>query len=219
MSSKNLIFLQIPGTLLILGFVPGNGLKLLALSVLWALTFGRLNRAEAALALSACLFFTGMNAAALRQGSFAFRHPDLLGMPVYEVFMWGFYLLHAQRLLGDQPPHGRRLAVWILALLFAAAFTVIPDAALLLAVTGFLLFAGLILFHEPMDLAYAGYMILLGAAIEYTGVWTGQWHYPGSPGGGVPLWFITMWGGIGLFLRRLALPMLARFGPVVPSLL
>jgi hypothetical protein len=70
-----------------------------------------------------------------------------------------------------------------------------------------------VFFHEKLDLAYAGYMILVGALIEYTGVWSAQWGYPGSPPGGVPLWFITMWGGVGLFTRRLVLPILRRYSP------
>ena len=48
-----------------------------------------------------------------------------------------------------------------------------------------------------MDVAYAGYMAALGALIEYVGVWTGQWHYPGQHFGGVPLWFLPMWAGVG----------------------
>jgi hypothetical protein len=50
-------------------------------------------------------------------------------------------------------------------------------------------------------------MVLLGAVVEYTGVNAGQWSYPGDVPGGVPLWFATMWGGIGLFFRRLILPL------------
>jgi uncharacterized membrane protein YoaT (DUF817 family) len=90
-------------------------------------------------------------------------------------------------------------------------FAAIPDQTFLLIATVLLLLVGLAFFHEPMDLAYVGYMILLGAAIEYSGVWSRQWHYPGDPAGGVPLWFVSLWGGVGLFLRRLALPILARY--------
>jgi hypothetical protein len=55
-------------------------------------------------------------------------------------------------------------------------------------------------------------MAALGALIEYVDVWTGQWHYPGHPYGGVPLWFVTMWAGVGLFARRLILPLLCGGG-------
>jgi hypothetical protein len=205
------LLLQIPATMAILALLPGNWAKLAALLLLWVLTFRRLSQVEAIFFVAVCLFFTAMNAASLKQGIFAFTAPDLLRMPAWELFMWGFYLLHTRRLLGGPAPQGKRAAVWVLALLYSAAFASIHDGNVLLAVTGVLLAAGLVLFHEREDLAYAGYMVLLGAAIEYTGVWSGQWAYPGNPVGGVPLWFITMWGGVGLFLRRLVVPILVRF--------
>ncbi len=214
MHSKLRLLLQIPLTLLIIAFVPGNLAKLAALLLLWVLTFGRLSKPEAILYAAACVFFTAMNAASLKQGIFAFTEPDLLGMPVYELFMWGFYLLHTHRVLGGTAPtQGSRGAAWALALLYAAAFAVIKDGNMLLIATGILLLIGLLLFHDREDLAYTGYLLLVGALIEYTGVHSGQWHYPGDPVGGVPLWFITLWGGVGLFLRRLVLPVMARYQP------
>jgi hypothetical protein len=200
--------LQIPAVLLILAFVPTNLGKLAAFMVVWVLTFRRLNRTEAIFYVLVCIFFTCMNAASLKQGIFAFTEPDFLLQPIYELAMWGFYLLHTRRLLNGPAPEGRRATVWALALAFAAAFGVIKDANVLLAVTATVLVIGLALFHEREDLLYTGYLIVLGALIEYTGVHSGNWSYPGNPPGGVPLWFITMWGGIGLFLRRLVVPIL-----------
>ena len=205
-----LLVLQVPATLAILAWVPGNVAKLIAFLVLWALTFQRLSKTEAVFVVAVCAFFTVMNAASLKQGIFAFTHPDVLGMPVYELFMWGFYLLHTQRLLDGPAPRGRRAAAWVLGLLYALSFAAIADARMLLMVTGTLLAIGLVLFHEPHDLAYTGYLVLLGAAIEYTGVHVGEWSYPGAPAGGVPPWFVTLWGGVGLFLRRLVVPLLVR---------
>ena len=205
------LLLQVPAALIIIAWVPSNLGKLAAFLVLWAVTFRKLNKPEAIFYFVACAFFTLMNAMSLRQGIFAFSAPDVLGMPVYELFMWGFYLLHLKRVLGGPAPESKPTVVWTLALLYATAFAVIPDAGILLAVTGALLLVGLVLFHKPLDLAYTGYLILLGAAIEYTGVHSGQWHYPGDPLGGVPFWFITLWGGVGLFMRRLILPILTRY--------
>ena len=202
---------QIPIALVIIAFVPTNPGKLVAFLVLWAFTFGKLTKPESIFYAGVCVFFTVMNAMSLKQGIFTFANPDVLGMPVYELFMWGFYLLHLKRVLGGPAPHGKRAVVWTLALAYSAAFAGIPDATVLLAVTSALLLTGLFLFHDPLDLAYTGYLILLGAAIEYTGVYSGQWHYPGDPVGGVPFWFITLWGGVGLFMRRLILPILARY--------
>lgn len=205
------LLLQIPAALIIIAWVPSNLGKLVAFLVLWAVTFRKLSKPEAIFYFGVCAFFTLMNAMSLKQGIFAFTTPDVLGMPIYEFFMWGFYLLHLKRVLGGPAPDSKPAVVWTLALLYATAFAVIPDAGILLAVTGALLLVGLALFHEPLDLAYTRYLILLGAAIEYTGVHSGQWHYPGDPLGGVPFWFITLWGGVGLFMRRLILPILTRY--------
>ena len=210
MLGRLVIFIQLPLALAILAWLPSSVAKLTALLVLWAITFRHLSRSEWLFGLTVCVFFTGMNAASLSHGIFAFTNPDVLGMPVYELFMWGFYLLHTRRLLGGPVPQGRVAAVGALAVLYSAAFATIPSANLLLGVTACLLLVGLTWCHEPYDLAYVGYMVLLGAAIEYTGVHAGQWTYPGHPPGGVPLWFITLWGGVGLFLRRLAVPALER---------
>lgn len=211
MRPKLLLLLQVPISLAIVGGLPGNWAKLGALLVLWALTFRALTRVEWILYAVACAFFSVMNTLSLRQGIFAFTAPDALGMPAYEFFMWGFYLLHVKRVLGEAalhappPPDWR---VWTLALLYASAFATLADSNTLLTATGALLVLGLILFHETLDLAYVGYMVALGAAFEYTGVLSGQWSYPAPPFGGVPLWFVTLWGGVGLFLRRLVLPLL-----------
>lgn len=208
---------QLLGTLAILAWVPTNTGKIIAFLGWWLVTFGRLTAAEGALYGLACVFFTVMNALSLRQGIFAFTHPDILGMPLYELFMWGFYLLHTVRMVDGPAPQGKMPAAGVLAILYAAAFGAIPSQSVLLLVTAALLVLGLVLFHEGYDLAYVAYMVLLGAAIEYTGVYSGAWHYPGTPPGGVPLWFITLWGGVGLFLRRLIVPLLARYGGVSVS--
>jgi uncharacterized membrane protein YoaT (DUF817 family) len=116
-------------------------------------------------------------------------------------------------MLGGPAPQGSRAAVWTLSILYAAAFSALQNPTDLLLVSAALLVLALILFHEPWDLAYTAYMIALGAAVEYTGVLSGQWHYPGNPISGVPLWFVTMWGGVGFFCRRLLLPLLPKPTP------
>jgi hypothetical protein len=178
--------LQVAVTLVVLAFVPGTVNKALILLGLWALLFWPLRLSELAMVAGICLFFTGMNASALQQGIFKFREADVLGMPVYELFMWGFYLLHVHRLWRGTPSsRPRPVLAWGLGLAFAAAFSVITDQTLLFAVTA-------------------------GALIEYVGVHSGQWFYPIDVPGGVPPWFVTMWGGIGLFFRRLVMPWLPR---------
>lgn len=211
MAKYSLIFLQLPGTLAILAFAPSNLGKLLALLTLWAFTFRKLSRPEIIFFIAVCTFFTVMNALSLRQGIFSFASPDILGMPIYELFMWGFYLLHLKRVVGGPVPNSKPTVVWTLAILYSVAFASIQDSTTLLIATGILLMVALLFFHQPHDLAYVGYLVLMGAAFEYTGVHSGEWSYPGNPIGGVPFWFITLWGGVGLFMRRLALPILTRY--------
>lgn len=206
-TTRYLLAAQLLATLAIIAFVPTNAGKTIALLLVWALTFRSISMQEAVLFVGVCCFFTVMNAMSLAQGIFSFTDPDLLGMPVYELFMWGFYVLHTKRMLGDTPPPPSRTA-WGLALAYAAAFATVTDADYLLLLTGALLLVCLALFHTRRDIAFLVYMVVLGAVVEYTGVGSGQWTYPGAPLGGVPLWFVTLWGGVGLFFHRLILPLM-----------
>ncbi len=201
-----LLVLQLVVTVFILIAPTNNIIKTVLLLILWMLTFGPLTSREIGLFVMACLFFSGMNVVALKHGIFFFRHPDIGAMPLWEFFMYGFYLLHTLRMIKGPCPPADPVKVWFLVILMAAAFGCIADQHVLILVTFALLGLGLWWFHEPFDLMYTGYFIFLGALIEYSGVYSGQWAYPGHPPGGVPLWFITMWGGIGLLLRRLVVP-------------
>lgn len=204
-----LLMVQLIATIGILAWVPTNIGKTLALLTLWLLTFPSLTTREIVFFGCACALFSAMDAASLRQGVFEFNHPDLLGMPIYEFFMWGFYLLHTLRMLDGPAPRGNAKWSWMLAALFAVCFSVISNQGILLVATGMLLTTALLIYHERLDIAYCVYMVFLGMVIEFTGVWADQWHYPGHPPGGVPLWFVTLWGGVGLFLRRIILPLVS----------
>lgn len=208
MSGRPILVLQLLGTLAAVAFVPSNPGKTIVLLVLWAVTFRRVERVEVVLFVAACAVFTTMNALALDRGVFFFTQPDLLGMPAYELVMWGFYLVHTRRMLGGTAPPARWRTTVPAAVLFAACFAVLPDQRSLLVGASLVLVLMLVLSHDRLDMAYVAYMVALGAAVEFTGVLCGQWGYPGDPPLGVPLWFIAMWGGVGWLLRRLVLPAL-----------
>jgi hypothetical protein len=203
-----ILLCQLLTTVAVLGWVPGNSAKLLIMVVVWGLGFRRLAAAELLMMAGVNLLFALINSAALARGIFRFDHPDLLGMPVYEYVMWGYYTLHTIRLLGGEPAPDRLIVASAAAVVFVLPFATIADPALLLLTSAGLLAGCLAIFHQRMDLFYAGYMAALGALVEYVGVGTGQWHYPGQHYAGVPLWFLTMWAGVGLFTRRLLLPVL-----------
>jgi hypothetical protein len=215
-SIRLMLLAQLGATLVVLGWLPGNPAKLIAMALIWWIGFNRIAGAELVMMGAVDLLFVLMNLAALRRGIFAFDHADLFGMPIYEYLMWGFYVLHTIRFVdGAPPPRGRILVALAAAGGFAATFATIAAPTLLLLASGAVLTIGIVVFHEKMDFAYAGYMAVVGALVEHVGVVTGQWHYPGEPWGGVPLWFLTMWAGVGLFSRRLVVPLMAasRRGP------
>ena len=203
---------QLTATVVVLGWIPGNTTKLIAMTVIWAAGFGRIAATEFLMMAGVNLLFAVMNAAALARGIFRFDHPDFFGMPLYEYLMWGFYTLHTIRFLGGEPPRGQRIAALAAAVAFALPFATIADPAYLLLTSTAVLSACFVLFHQRMDLAYAAYMAVLGALIECVGVSTGQWHYPGQPDGNIPLWFLTMWAGVGLLTRQLLLPLIWKCG-------
>ena len=199
---------QLLATAAVLAWVPGNAAKLATMLLVWAIGFGRITWAELALMIFVDVIFIPMDIATLKQGAFRFTAPDLLGLPYYEFLIWGFYVLNAIRFLGPDAPQGSlaRAIGWVV--LFALPFSFIQDYRLLFAVSGVVLAIGVGFFHERRDVAFITYMMAMGAVIEYTGVRSGQWVYDGPTLGGVPLWFTTMWGGVGLFVHRLGLPLM-----------
>ncbi len=181
MQKVALLLIQIPVALVIIAFVPTNLGKLAALATLFVLTFRKISKPELIFFIAICIFFTTMNAMSLKQGIFSFTSPDILGMPVYELFMWGFYLLHLKRVVSGPAPQSNPAVVWTLAILYSAAFATIQDSNTLLVTTLILLAITLAFFHEPHDLAYVGYLVLMGAAFEYTGVHSGEVGLPRLP--------------------------------------
>jgi hypothetical protein len=206
---RPILVAQLLLTAAVLAWAPGNTTKLVVMLLVWAIGFGRLSRGELILMISTNAIFIPMDIATVHQGAFRFTAPDLLGLPYYEFFMWGFYVLNTIRFWGLEPlPAGSSILAVGLVVLFALPFSFIQDYRLLFLASGIVLAIGLGFFHQRRDIAFVGYMIAMGAVMEYAGVWSGQWRYDGPTIGGVPLWFATMWGGVGLFTRRLGLPLI-----------
>ena len=154
------------------------------------------------------VLFSIMDLGALNNGVFRFQHPDLIGLPIYEFFLWGFYTLNALRFVDRAPSKQGIVPAPIMALLFAIPFATVTHPTLLFCASSLVLVVSLFVFRDRVDFAYTGYLIVVGCMFEYVGVWTGQWAYPGAPLGGVALWFIPMWGGVGLFTGRLLAPLM-----------
>src|SRR5487761_1934035 len=122
----NLVF-QLLATLVVLAWVPGNLFKLIAFAAIWFSTFGRFTRVEAMLYVGTCALFAAMDLSALKQGVFSFANPNFAGLPVWELFRWGYYVLHVLRLLGGPAPTGAWWPPLGVAVTFALAFSTISD--------------------------------------------------------------------------------------------
>ena len=207
------LLLQLAATAVVLGWLPGNYAKLAGMIGIWAIGFGRISSRELITFMVVSASFSLLDMAALQSGAFKFRHPDLRGLPVYEFFMWGFFTLHALRFVAKVPAT-RQLGLSVaLAVMFVMPFATLADPLALFVASSVMLIAALAILRDSADFAYTGYMIAVGSLIEYIGVWTGQWAYPSAPPGGVALWFIPMWGGVGLFTGRLLAPLVGRQPP------
>lgn len=218
-AERRALLLQVFGTLAVLGWLPDNGIKLAAMAVFWVIGFGTVSLVEAGLYPLVCLLFVMMDEGALRQGVFRFLHPDLAGLPIFEFGIWGFYVLNALRFVGCQPGERFRWIALGMAAIFATCFLTINDPIALALAAGVVVVVSLRLLRSARDFASAGYMLGMGVLVEYVGVGTGQWIYPGAPLGGVPPWSFVMWAGIGLFSRAILAPLVCRGTPAAGTAL
>jgi len=196
-------------TFIIIYFIDKSLLVLLILLPLWFFLFSPWNQVDLLIFLIASVFFMGQNYAVLSTGGFSFKHKDILLMPYYEPFLWGFYFLFLKRFIAE--PHGtpslkgKAVAGLILTALCFSLFS--NNSSLLLGATlvsTAILFA---LFHEKYDLYYALAALLLGFMIEIFGVSTELWAYPEPDFLEIPYWFATMWISVGLLGRRFLIPL------------
>lgn len=196
---------QLIGTLLILVFVPGTMFKAATFIAWWFLTFGTVTVLEGAIFVAANLLFGIMDINTVKSQAFVFASGDVMGVPYYEFLLWGFYILHVRRATAAVAAHSsKRLPLaLLLATIFGVVFSAAPDHSTRLWAPAAAIGLALLFFHTAKDLANMGYMLAVGTLVEYTGVFNGLWMYPGEFPGGIPLWFVTVWAGVGLFAGRL----------------
>lgn len=207
---KRLTVLALPATLIILYFVTPRLIALPLLLITWYAVFSPWNSSDLVLFFLASTFFLFQDYVSLKQGIFEFRFKDVLGMPYYEPFLWGFYFMSLKRFLQNDLHEirhvGKRAIIGLLAT--SMAFSLVPNNSrhLTYAAMGStaLLF---ILFHERFDIYFALSALLLGTVIEIFGVSTGQWSYPQPDFGGLPFWYAAMWISVGLLGRRFMIPL------------
>jgi len=196
-------------TLVLLYFVPNRVLVLLLLMVWWSVVFYPISRTDLVAFGLAAVFFLLQNFVCLKAGLFEFRFKDVLLMPYYEPFLWGFYFVTLKRAISgvgrDPVTLDARSAAGLI--VTSIAFSVCSfDPRVLLVATACSTTLLLVMFHESNDRWYALCALVLGFIIELFGVTTHLWSYPTSDFLGIPYWFATMWMSAGLLGRRFLIP-------------
>ena len=200
---KTLLIFQLLLTLLILAFVPNNLLKLVLLLPVWWMAFGGLSRREWIVYFLVNVLFVGNDIGAIQNHFFQFTDPDVWGLPYWEFFMWGFYLLHLYRMFPPKVPKTLDLKLIVLALAFSQSFALIPDRNWLLLVTSGILLTTFYFYHEAEDFLYCFYLMLMGTAVETVGIFFHLWSYPETGYNAALVQFVVMWGAIGLYFRHI----------------
>ncbi len=196
-------FLQLAGTLVIIFVFHNTVLITLSLLLWWGITFYPFSKQDLVLFFLTSLFFTLVDISVLHQGIFAFTDKDFFGMPYFEVFMWGFYFLHASRLLQGAIP----TSVWqgiIFSGVIFLALSAIPNISIALIVGAGILIGALFYFGTKKDVLYSGYLMLIGVLIEYLGTATDTWKYSID---NYFYWWVITWAVSGLVLYRTMLPL------------
>jgi hypothetical protein len=156
----------------------------------------------------AAVFFLCQNYVCLKAGIFEFKNKDILLMPIYEPFLWGFYFTAMTRFISVRKrsfPFEKKSLVGLLATSIAfSVFSRTPYLFLATLLSTLFLFA---LFHTRTDIYYAACGLSLGFIIELFGVFAGLWSYPAPDFLGIPYWFATMWISAGLLGCRFLVPL------------
>lgn len=184
-------------------------ITLLILLPFWYFIFRPWNKIEITIFVVASIFFFGQNYAVLKTGGFAFKHKDILLMPYYEPFLWGFYYLNIKRFIseGAEAVTFDKKSIFGL-FITALAFSIFSKNSNTLFIATLLSTGVLfIMFHEQFDFYYAAYALGLGFVIELFGVSSGHWAYPEPDFLGIPYWFATMWISVGILGRRFLIPL------------
>jgi hypothetical protein len=185
---------------------------------LWYLLFRPWKMRDGIMFGFASLFFLSQNYFVLKNGGFFFDQQDILLMPYYEPFLWGFYYITLKRFIAD-PREGSVELGWKAILGLAATglcFSLFASESNLLLISTLISTSLLlILFHEKYDLYYALCAMVLGFAVEVFGVSTGLWWYPEPDFWGIPYWFATMWISVGILGRRFLIPLSYRLSKLL----
>ena len=209
-NQKILSVLALLVTLAVLRSVDRSLFAAAVLLPLWFIIYRPWSRVEIVSFTIAAVFFLIQDYAMGRSGGSSFKQRDVLLMPWYEPFLWGFYYINMKRFICE----GDKRTVLDKRSLFGLLVTALAFSPLFSWSSGLLLLTSIgstailfIMFHDLLDLYIAAYALGLGFVVELFGVSSGLWSYPQPDFMGIPCWFATMWLSAGILGRRLLFPL------------
>ena len=181
-SQKLRVLLALACTLVVLYTVVHSPAVLMVLVALWSIIFYPWRLPEVFSFAIASVFFLFQNYVCLKAGIFEFKVKDVLLMPYYEPFLWGFYFTALKRFVSGERKTLRFQTQSLIGLLVTAIsfslFSRTPSLFFPATVFSTLVLFGL--FHTRLDFYYAGCSLMLGFIVELFGVSTGLWSVSGS---------------------------------------
>ena len=203
------ILLSIAGTYAVLGSGLGTGWQTVLFLVVWGTTMLPLSRKEWIAFILVNLNFVVMDIQAFHKGFFVFNDPDWMGLPVWELFPWGYFAVLLIRLFPSDSKMPWHLLP--LAMAFSLCFSLIQNQDWLIRAS-FAVLACMILLLGKRSLPIVAFAFFYGGMFETIGTGTDQWSYP-QPNQllGFPLWGISMWVGTGLIIACILNPLLSLF--------
>lgn len=178
-----------------------NFLILSLLLLVWAVPYRYYKKTDILFFGFGTISFLILDTVVVKNDVFHFSRPDFFGLPAYEPFLWGFYLVTINKIGAAKEeliPHRGPCIVMILVML--STFLIFKTNLYLFLTQAFILAVTFLFWHKKSDISYTLIAIALGAIVEYSNVVAGNWFYPG---GGVPIWFLTFWAAVGLLDNRL----------------
>lgn len=186
--------------LAILAFVPESTFKFVAFSLFALIAFHPLSRIEFILFIFVNIIYFIMDAAAIHNQFFAFEFTQILGMPYYEMLVWGIYYLIALRSVSNHPIPKSHRYFFLSFICFLMAFNASPTPELRSIFCLIILIISLIFSFNKQSLMVIILFLVMGLSVEQTGIYKGFWYYPNEVTNYIPIWSYLVWVASGFYL-------------------
>lgn len=201
-TEQRLIFAIIfMATVAVMVLLKNNFLALLVFLLLWVAPWKFYAKNDLIFFAIGFFSFLLLDIIVVAESVFSFSRPDFWGLPVYEPFLWGFYLIAINKIAASEEKFPRHnISCFLIILLLLSSYLIFKNNLCIFLAQAAILVITFIFWHKKSDVSYAFIAVVIGAIVEYVNVACNNWAYPS---GGVPIWFLTFWAAVGLLDNRL----------------